>query len=166
MLRFYLTVFVSIPWIIYFLIKSRYIMKHKDSFPIEERYAFIKRMMIQCMKNGRIRTRYYGTENLPKEGGYVMFPNHQGKFDTLGIMYSHERPCTVVMDEVRSKMPLADEMVDILDGCRLNKSDMRSQVKSIKAVSEEVKAGTWYRHLSPGVYIVNGQKVFVGVGRM
>lgn len=34
------------------------------------------------------------------------------------------------------------------------------------ASAEEVKAGTWYRHLSPGVYIVNGQKVFVGVGRM
>ena len=36
-----------------------------------------------------------------------------------------------------------------------------------KVASEaEVKSGTWYRHLSPGVYIVNGQKVFVGVGRM
>ena len=34
------------------------------------------------------------------------------------------------------------------------------------ASAEEVKAGTWYRHLSPGIYIVNGQKVFVGVGRM
>ncbi|MBO6007586.1 MAG: hypothetical protein J6P78_03360 [Lachnospiraceae bacterium] len=86
MLRFYLTILVSIPWIIYFMIKSRYILKHKDSYPIEERYAFIKRMMIQTMINGRIRTKYTGTENLPKEGGYVMFPNHQGKFDTLGIM--------------------------------------------------------------------------------
>lgn len=159
MLRFYLTVFVSIPWIIYFLIKARYILKHKDSFPIEERYAFIKRMMIQCMKNGRIRTKYYGTENLPKEGGYVMFPNHQGKFDTLGIMYSHERPCTVVMDEVRSKMPLADEMVDILDGCRLNKSDLRSQVKSIKAVSDEVRAGRIYIIFPEGGYYHNRNRV-------
>jgi hypothetical protein len=36
-----------------------------------------------------------------------------------------------------------------------------------KVASEaEVKAGTWWQHLSPGIYIVDGQKVFVGVGRM
>ena len=155
MLRFYLTIIVSIPWIIYFMIKSRYILKHKDLFPLEERYAFIKRMMIQTMKNGRIRTKAFGMENLPKEGGYVMFPNHQGKFDTLGIMYSHERPCTVVMDEIRSHMPLADQMVDILDGCRLNKSDMRSQVKSIKTVSDEVKNGKIYIIFPEGGYYHN-----------
>jgi 1-acyl-sn-glycerol-3-phosphate acyltransferase len=84
-----------------------------------------------------------------------MFPNHQGKFDTLGIMYSHERPCTVVMDEIRSRMPLADQMVDILDGCRLNKSDMRSQVKSIKTVSDEVKNGKIYIIFPEGGYYHN-----------
>ena len=37
----------------------------------------------------------YGMENLPKEGGYVMFPNHQGKYDALGIVYTHKKPCTI-----------------------------------------------------------------------
>jgi len=155
MLRFYLTILVSIPWIIYFIIKRKFIMKHKDAFPMEERYAFVKRMVVQCMVNGRIRTRAYGMENLPKDGGYVMFPNHQGKFDVLGIMYSHEKVCTVVMDEIRSKMPLADELVDLLEGCRLNKSDMRSQVKSIKTVAEEVKEGRIYIIFPEGGYYHN-----------
>ena len=34
------------------------------------------------------------------------------------------------------------------------------------ASAAEVKAGTWWQHLSPGIYIVDGQKVFVGVGTM
>lgn len=159
MLRFYLTIIVSIPWIIYFMIKSRYIMSHFDSYPLEERYAFVKRMVIQCMRNGRIRTKAFGMENLPKEGGYVMFPNHQGKYDVLGIVYSHDRPCTVVMDEVRSRLPLADEMVDVLEGCRLNKSDMRSQVKSIQNVADKVKDGSIFILFPEGGYYHNRNMV-------
>ena len=56
-------------------------------------------------------------------------------------------------------MPLADEMVDILDGCRLNKSDLRSQVKSIKAVSDEVKNGRIYIIFPEGGYYHNRNTV-------
>ncbi|MCI9143975.1 MAG: 1-acyl-sn-glycerol-3-phosphate acyltransferase, partial [Lachnospiraceae bacterium] len=31
------------------------------------------------MHNGRIKTESTGQERLPKEGGYVMYSNHQGK---------------------------------------------------------------------------------------
>ena len=37
---------------------------------------------------GGIHTKAYGQENLPKEGGYMMYPNHQGKYDALGIVYT------------------------------------------------------------------------------
>ena len=50
------------------------------------------------MHNGRIKTESHGQELLPKEGGYVMYPNHQGKYDTLGIMISRLSITDAILD--------------------------------------------------------------------
>ena len=70
-----------------------------------------------------------------------MYPNHQGKYDSLGIMYSHPRPCTLVMDAERSRLPIVGSFIDLVQGKRLDKKDMRSQMKVILQIAEEVKAG-------------------------
>ena len=43
----------------------------------------------------------FGIENLPKEGGYMMYPNHQGKYDVYGIFCVHKKPLfmTYVYDD-------------------------------------------------------------------
>lgn len=56
----------------------------------EFRYQYDLKMIRQMMKTARISTSVYGRENLPSQGGYVMFPNHQGKYDALGIMYGSD----------------------------------------------------------------------------
>ena len=70
-----------------------------------------------------------------------MYPNHQGKYDALGIIYAHKQPCSFVMDKAKSNSFLVKELVDMLGAKRLNwiMSDkilplsMRSQRKSSKA---------------------------------
>ena len=42
-------------------------------------------------KTGKITTQAFGLENLPEQGGYIMYPNHQGKYDLLGIIYTQFR---------------------------------------------------------------------------
>lgn len=56
----------------------------------------------------------YGLENLPEEGGYMMYSNHQGKYDALGIISSHEKPCTFVIDAERAKLPIVKEVADLV----------------------------------------------------
>lgn len=73
-----------------------------------------------------------------------MFSNHQGKYDTLGIMASHPRPCTIVMDSKRSHLPLVDSFIDLVKGSRLDKTDMKSQMKTIQKIAGEVRAGRKY----------------------
>lgn len=104
------------------------------------------------MHNGRIETESYGQELLPKEGGYVMYSNHQGKFDTLGIMISHPKPCTIVMDAYRSKLPIADSFIDLVQGSRLDKNDMKAQLKTILKIADEVKNGRRYIVFPEGGY--------------
>jgi 1-acyl-sn-glycerol-3-phosphate acyltransferase len=111
-----------------------------------------RRCISIMMHNGRIKTESTGQDRLPKEGGYVMYSNHQGKYDTLGIMYSHFRPCTVVIDAYRSKLPITDTFIDLVQGCRLDKRDMKTQMKAILEIAENVKKGRRYIIFPEGGY--------------
>ena len=55
----------------------------------------------------------------------MMYPNHQGKYDALGIIYTHREPCSLVMDKAKSNTILVREFVDLLQGKRLDKKDVR-----------------------------------------
>ncbi len=159
MLRFYFVIIISLPLIIYYILRARYIMRHFDRYDDEYCYRVARNMVRKMMRNGRIKTKYYGLENLPKDGGYIMFPNHQGKFDALGIIYSHQKPCSIVIDKKRSQMILTNEFIGLLKGIRLDKEDMRQQMKSIKQMADEVKSGRRYILFPEGGYDHNQNKV-------
>lgn len=150
---------VCLPFILYYLWKVGYIERHDWRYDEADRYKFARRMVAIMKRNGRIHTDAYGTENLPKDGGYVMYANHQGKYDTLGIISVHQKPCTVMMDEQRSHLILADQFITLLKGCRLDKSDMKSQMKAILSVTDQVKKGRRYIIFPEGGYYKNQNNV-------
>ena len=152
MLRLCYVVVVSLPFIIYYVCKAHIIEHRGGSFSEERRYRMARRCIRIMMRHGRIETESTGQEFLPKEGGYVMYSNHQGKFDTLGIMISHPKPCTIVMDYNRSQLPIVDAFIDLVSGKRLDKSNMKSQVKTILEIAEEVKKGRRYIVFPEGGY--------------
>ena len=81
-------------------------------------------------KTGKINTVETGAENLPKQGGYMMYPNHQGKYDVLGIMYTHKSPCSFVMDKRKSHTILVREFCDLVQAKRLEKDNPRHHYQS------------------------------------
>jgi len=88
-----------------------------------------------------------------------MYSNHQGKYDTLGIMQAHPLPCTIVMDYDRSRLPIVDPFIDLVKGKRLDKTDMKNQLKTILEIVEEVKAGRRYIVFPEGGYDHNKNNV-------
>lgn len=150
---------VSLPFIVYYLWKVDYVERHSWKYSEADRYKFARRMIAIMKRNGRIRTNAYGTENLPSDGGYVMYANHQGKYDCLGIISVHKQPCTVMMDEKRSHLILADQFMTLLKGCRLDKSNMKSQMNAILKVVAEVKDGRRYIIFPEGGYYKNQNNV-------
>ena len=105
------------------------------------------------MKNtGHIRTVSIGAERLPKEGGYIMYPNHQGKYDVLGIMTTHEKPCSFVIDARRSHMTLVREFTDLLQGKRLKKTDLKSTFALFREITKEIVSGRRYIIFPEGGY--------------
>lgn len=150
---------LSIPFIIYYLWKVGYIERHSWKYNEADRYNFARRMVAIMKRKGRIHTNVYGVENLPDDGGYVMYANHQGKYDTLGIISVHQKPCTVMMDEKRSHLILADQFMTLLKGCRLDKSNMKAQMNAILTVTSEVKNGRRYIIFPEGGYYKNQNNV-------
>ncbi len=137
----------------------RKMIKHKDKYPEKTRYAYAIRLIRFLKKSARITTEVYGVENLPEEGGYIMYPNHQGKYDALGIMYAHRNPCTFVMDKAKSYGFLVKEMVDLLGAKRLALDDVRQNVRIMSEIEKEVKEGTRFILFSEGGYATNGNIV-------
>ena len=159
MLRLCFVLLVSIPYVVFYLSKGAYIERHTENFTEEDRYHIALDCIHVLQRNGFIRTEAYGTEYLPEDGGYVMFANHQGKYDALGIMTSHAKPCTVVIDEKRSHLPLADQFITLVQGTRLDKSSAKAQVKSVLNVIQEVSAGRRYIIFPEGGYYHNRNRV-------
>lgn len=86
-----------------------------------------------------------------------MCPNHQGKYDALGIMLSHDTPCSLVMDLDKSNSVLVREFIDLVDGKRLDKSDVRQAMRIIKEIANDVKAGKRYIIFPEGGYEFNNK---------
>lgn len=152
MLRFWFVIIVSIPFIILLYSKNAYMNAHDYKYTEAQRYEFARMIANTLRRNANVRTDVYGTENLPEEGGYVMYPNHQGKYDAVGIIYGHKKPCTIVMDEKRSHLPIMEPYLQVLKGSTLDKTDMREQAKTIKKIISEVKDGRRYIMFPEGGY--------------
>lgn len=159
MFRYYYVIILSLPLIIYYVFKIRYVMKHPDGYNENDRYGIARNMVRSMMRNARVTTKCFGLENLPKDGGYIMYPNHQGKFDALGIIHVHDEPCSIVMDLKRSQMVLTNEFIDVLDGIRMDKENLREQLKSIRKMAEEVKSGRKFILFPEGGYKQNGNRL-------
>ena len=159
MIRFYWVIFISFPLVIYYICKAEYVCRHEDRFSEAYRFNVAKGMIRVVKRNAFIRTKAYGRERLPKKGGYVLYPNHQGKYDVLGIMDEFDRPCSVMIDEKRSRVPLTDQFIKLVRGVRLDRGDFRAQVRAFENVVQGLKEGRRYIIFPEGGYDGNRNRV-------
>ncbi len=158
MLRFVRVIVRNLPRL-YMIPKMAYMSRHPEKYSEEKCYEYARLAVRRMTRAGHIRTLGYGMENLPKEGGYVMFPNHQGKYDALGIVYTHKKPCTIVIDDAKSHVILTSQFIDMIRGKRLMKNDARQSVRLMREISEEVAAGRRYIIFPEGGYDHNHNNV-------
>ncbi len=158
MLRFVKVILWNLPRA-YMIPRMAYRARHGEKYSEEECYRYAQLAIRRMMRAGHISTQKYGTEHLPEEGGYMMFPNHQGKYDALGIMYAHEKPCSVVIDDARSHGVLVKQFIDLIHGKRLVKNDPRQSVRIIRELTEDTKKGRRFIIFPEGGYPKNHNSV-------
>ena len=141
MLRIIWLILVSLPTVCNFFWKGLIVRFHKSRYSRDKWYETARKFTLILQKNGFITTKVFGADDLPKEGGYIMYSNHQGHYDALGIVASHEKPLSVVIDRFSSHLPFAEQYVSFLHGIRLDRRSIRTQYKGLMQVIEEVGQG-------------------------
>jgi len=157
MIRMIVVIFLNSIRFIYLLPMMRKMAKHPEKYSEEQCYRLARHLVRTMKVTGGIRTKAYGIENLPEEGGYMMYPNHQGKYDVYGIVSAHVKPCTVVIDKDKSYYPFVSELVEMLHAKRLDKNDVRQGLTVINQVAKEVKEGRRYILFPEGKYITRNK---------
>ncbi|MCI9081172.1 MAG: 1-acyl-sn-glycerol-3-phosphate acyltransferase [Lachnospiraceae bacterium] len=157
MIKLFYVIFMNLFRAPYMIPKMRYQANHPEKYSEKKRYSLVCHAIELMKRTGHIHTRFYGEDNLPKDGGYIMYPNHQGKYDALGIMITHKKPCSFVMDKLKSNQILVSEIVDLVQGKRLDRNDVRQAMTVLNEVAEEVKEGRRYIIFPEGDYMFNNK---------
>lgn len=159
MLRFYSVIFFALPLVIYYILAAEYYVKHEEKYDEFKCYQLALRIVRSVKRRARIETIAIDADKLPQEGGYIMYSNHQGKYDALGIMDAHKEPCSVVMDAERSRVILTNSVIKLIRGKRLERHNLRQQTKELMMLTEETKNGRRYIYFPEGGYERNGNRL-------
>ncbi len=152
MLRLIYVIVINIFRIIYYVPKMSYYAKHPKKYPEAERYALARKLVDTVIRTSRAHTEHYGAEDLPSDGGYIMFANHQGRYDPLGIISGHDMPCSFLVDKKRADGFLSKQFTALLGGISIDKCSIKGQIKSIKLLAEGAKGGKRFFVFPEGIY--------------
>lgn len=159
MFKLFYVIFMNLFRAPYMIPKMRFWADHPEYYSEEKRYSLVRHVIELMNKTGRIHTISSGENNLPEDSGYIMYPNHQGKYDVLGIINTHDKPCSFVMDKKKSYTVLVREFVDLVGGRRLEINNPRQGMKIISQVAESVKEGQAVIIFPEGGYKNNNRNI-------
>lgn len=125
----------------------------------EEAYACVKKVTIAANRAGKVTIESYGIENIPKENGFVFFPNHQGLYDVLAFLESSPVPFAFVIKKEARNVILLKQVVDALGSISIDREDIRQSMKVIQQVEEEVKDGKNFLIFAEGTRSKEGNKL-------
>ena len=130
--------------------------KHTDKYSREESYAHIHDMMKHALKESNVELKVTGLENLPQEGGFMMYANHQGMFDIVAIAGTCPMPIAAVMKKELKDVPLVKQIMLCTGSYPMDRSDVRQSLKVIQAVTQDVKDGRRFIIFPEGTRSKNG----------
>lgn len=130
-----------------------------NKYDAPTRYAFLHKVAPVAIRKGRIKIECTGLENLPKENGYVMFPNHQGMFDALAFLETHERPFVTVMKKEVKDIFLLKQVICLLQAEIIDREDIRQSMKVIMNMTKRVKDKENFIIFAEGTRSRNGNEL-------
>ena len=118
--------------------------KHTDDYPEEEKYRHIQYILQRAVKGGNVDLKVTGVDNIPKEGGFMLYANHQGMFDVLAIAATCDQPIGAVLKKELYNVPFLHQIAVCTQSYAMDREDVRQSLTVIQNVTEEVKKGRKY----------------------
>lgn len=156
MKRILYMIFRNIIYVPYMWIKLCYYSKHVDKYTPEEHLEMLRYIVKKANKGGNVVIRSYGQENIPKEDGFIFYPNHQGMYDILALIDSTTRPFSVVSKIEMKKVPILKHVFRCIGVQFMDRNDIRQSLQVIINVTKEVQEGKNYVIFPEGTRSKNG----------
>ena len=129
---------LRLPYMLYQLF---HMTNHMDKYSKEERYACLHHIVRWANWGGRVKVRAFGVNNLPKDSNFIMYPNHQGLYDTLTMIESIDRPFSPVAKIETQNVFLLGRVIRMLDGEFMDRGDIRQSLGIINSIANRAKNG-------------------------
>ena len=139
--------------------KLRRHAKHPERYTEQERWDNLKAMMATLIEGGNLDFVVTGVENIPKEGGFMLYGNHQGLFDVIAIAATCPRPLGVVYKKELSNTPVLKLIYKSTKSFAMDREDVRQSLTVINQVTEEVKNGRRYLIFPEGTRSKKGNEM-------
>lgn len=143
------------PYWLYLICKYGNTEKYSE----EERYRVLSNIVKKVNRAGNVKIISDGEENLPKENGYVLFPNHQGLFDALVLLETNRQPITFVMKKEIENQWFIKKIIKLLQAQIIDRDDIRQSMGVINTMTKEVKEGRNYVIFAEGTRSKKGNEL-------
>ena len=124
--------------------KLRRYANHPETYPETEKWQHIQYIMKLAANSANVDLQVFGKENLPRDGGFMLYGNHQGMFDVVAIAASCDIPLAIVYKKELRNVPLLTEIYRCTNSFAMDREDVRQSLTVIQAVTKQVQSGRSY----------------------
>ncbi len=133
--------------------------KHPERYPEEDRWRYVAKVMRWVVGSGNIDLKVTGQENLPKDGGFMLYANHQGMFDVVALAATCDRPLGAVYKKELKNVPFLKQILKSTRSFDMDREDVRQSLTVIQNVSKEVQSGRNYLIFPEGTRSKKGNTI-------
>lgn len=130
--------------------------KHPERYPEQERWNHVQKIMSWVIETGNIDLTVSGTENIPQEGSFMLYANHQGMFDVVALAATCHRPLGAVYKKELKNVPILKKILESTLSFDMDREDVRQSLTVIQNVVKEVQSGRNYLIFPEGTRSKNG----------
>lgn len=133
--------------------------KHPEKYTDEQHNEMLKYIVQRANIGGNVTIKSFGVENIPKENGFMFFPNHQGMYDMLAIVDCCPVPISCIYKIELKDVPFIKQVASCMKAFFIDRDDIRQSMQVILDVANEVKKGRNYLIFPEGTRSKDGNNV-------
>lgn len=155
-MRIALMVIRLILFVPFYIMKFAWMGKHATK---DDAFYFVQYTTRKANHAGRVKIETFGLENLPKEDGFIMFPNHQGLYDVMIFLDTCPRPFSFVYKAEIKNVPLIKQVFSALRSIPMDRKDLRQSMKVILEMTNRVNTGENFIIFAEGTRSKKGNRM-------
>ncbi len=155
MRKFIYVIVMNLFRLMYYIPKMRWYISHPDKKTERDKYELFRHCIRLVERTAFATPVSSGQENLPADMPYIMFPNHQGKYDALGIISQNDDICSFVLSSSLHWRILLPEICGLVNAKFMSTTSKSDALKVMLDVQNEIRAGRRYIIFPEGGYSNN-----------